>query len=161
VSSAGSTRAKLRDRGDRTTVRRRHQSIPHRVRPHTARRQDFEKFLRYDALLCSWWRYTDLADTGVPPFVVFVCQDEHQRDAFLHAADRQLTGHVGHASDGARGHEYAGRQQLLFAVEVDIHRGDAGAWHVPSFPSDHPQRQAEKRPVAVELPVSSATLRAA
>ena len=123
--------------------------------------KNFEKFLRYDALLCSWWRYTGLADTGIPPFVVFVCQDEHQRDAFLHTADLQLTGHVWHASDGAHGHEYVGRQHLLFAVEVDIHRGDAGVWRVPSFPSDHPQRQAEKRPIAVELPVSSATLRAA
>jgi hypothetical protein len=123
--------------------------------------KNFEKFVRYDALLCSWWRYTDLANKRVPPFVIFVCQDERQRDAFLRAADHHLTGYVWHASDGARGHEYVGRQQLLFAVEVDMHRGDAGAWRVPSFPASHPRRQLETRPTAVELPIGSAALHAA
>lgn len=120
--------------------------------------KNFEKFLRYDALLCSWWRYTNLADNGVPPFVIFVCQDEQQRDAFLHAADHQLSGHVGHASDGAQGHEYASRDQMLFVVEVDMHRGDAGARRVPSFPASHPRRRRESRPVAVELPVGECLL---
>ena len=123
--------------------------------------KNFEKFLRYDSLLCSWWRYTELADHGIEPFVVFVCQDKDQQDTFLRAGDHQLTGHVGHASDGASGHEYPGREHMLFAVEVDVHRGDPGARRVPSFPSGHPRRHMDARPVEVELPVSSVALRAA
>jgi protein involved in plasmid replication-relaxation len=123
--------------------------------------KNFEKFLRYDALLCSWWRYTELADHGVEPFVVFVCQDDDQRDTFLRAADHQLTGHVWHASDGASGHEYPGREHMLFAVEVDVHLGDPGARRVPPFPSGHPRRHAEARLVEVELPICSPALQAA
>ena len=123
--------------------------------------KNFEKFLRYDSLLCSWWRYTVLADHGVEPFVVFVCQNQDQRDAFLHAADHQLTGHVWHASDGASGHEYPGREHMLFAVEVDIHPGDPGAWRVPPYPTGHPRRHSKDRPVAVELPISPTALQAA
>ena len=123
--------------------------------------KNFEKFLRYDSLLCSWWRYTELADHGIEPFVVFVCQNEDQRDKFLHVADHQLTGHVGHASDGASGHEYPAREHMLFTVEVDMHRGDAGAQRLSPVPSGHPRRHERARPVAVELPVASEAVRAA
>ena len=84
--------------------------------------KNFEKFLRYDGLLCWWWRHTWLAARPRSPFVIFVCQDDGQRDTFLEVADRELTGHLWHPSDGAGGHEYVGRDHILFATEVDMHR---------------------------------------
>ena len=117
---------------------------------------------RYDAFLCWWWRDTELRrPRRRRRSSSSSARTTTSASRSSHAADRELTGHSWHPSDGARGHEYAGATSMLFAVEVDMHRGDAGAWRVPPFPSDHPQRQAETRPVAVELPVSSATLRAA
>jgi hypothetical protein len=51
---------------------------------------------RYDTFLCWWWQHTSSAD-GDRPYVIFICQDEDQRDRFLNAADRELT-----ASSGTR-----------------------------------------------------------
>jgi hypothetical protein len=58
--------------------------------------KNYEKFHRYDALLNWWWHRTPLGNRGEPPFVLFVCQDDEQRDLLLDAADRQLTGHRWH-----------------------------------------------------------------
>ena len=60
--------------------------------------KNYDKFRRYDAFLSWWWRHTPLADRDDPPFVLFVCQDEDQREQFLAAADRELTGHRWHPS---------------------------------------------------------------
>jgi len=114
--------------------------------------KNFEKFLRYDALLCAWWWHTPLARHRDPPFVVFVCQEEHQRSTFMQAADRELTGHLWHPSDGAYRHEYVGRDQILFAVEVDMHRAHMVAWRVPHFPPGHPGRDSQVSPRKVQLP---------
>ena len=84
--------------------------------------KNFEKFLRYDCLLCWWWRHTRLACQAAVPFVVFVCQGEEQRDTFLEVADRELTGHLWHPSGGADGHEYVGRDQIVFTTEREMHR---------------------------------------
>ena len=47
--------------------------------------KNFDKFRRYDNLLGTWWRDTQLADDGDPPYVLFVCQNQAQRDDFLTA----------------------------------------------------------------------------
>jgi hypothetical protein len=57
--------------------------------------KNYEKFRRYDSFLCWWWQHTSYAD-GERPFVIFICQDEDQRDRFLTAADRELTGQLWH-----------------------------------------------------------------
>ncbi|MDP9223227.1 MAG: replication-relaxation family protein [Actinomycetota bacterium] len=114
--------------------------------------KNFAKFLRYDAFLCWWWRHTQLAYQGDAPWVVFVCQDDQQRATFLQVADRELTGHLWHASDGAYGHEYVGREQIVFATEVDMHRGEAVAWRVPHFPRGHPGRASDGAVRGVRLP---------
>lgn len=118
--------------------------------------KNYEKFLRYDALLCWWWRHTLLARYHVPPFVVFVCQDEEHLETFLEVADRELTGHLWHPSDGARGHEYPARDQLLFTSELDIHAGDTTAWRVDQFPPRSPGR-VTGHARRVHLPGSAAT----
>lgn len=105
--------------------------------------KNYEKFLRYDALLCWWWRRTSLAHYGVPPFVVFVCQDEEHLETFLDVADRELTGHLWHSSDGAQGHEYPGRDHLLFVVELHVHAGNLTAWQVPHCPSGPVGRETD------------------
>lgn len=112
--------------------------------------KNFEKFLRYDALLCWWWRHSWLEQYRDPPYVVFVCQDEGQLATFLQTADRELTGHLWHASDGADGHDYVGREQILFAVEVDLHANDGTAWRVPRLPRSRDRwGHDDPRPVSI------------
>jgi hypothetical protein len=55
--------------------------------------KNYEKFRRYDTFLCWWWQHTSYAD-GDRPFVIFICQDEDQRDRFMIAADHELTGQL-------------------------------------------------------------------
>jgi hypothetical protein len=102
--------------------------------------RNYEKFRRYDAFLCWWWRHTPLADRGEPPFVLFVCQDEPHRDKFLATADRDLTGHRWHPSAGASENHYLGRRRILFACEADAHAGVLEARRVPGYPPGHPGR---------------------
>ena len=47
-------------------------------------------------------------------------------------------------------HEYAGRGQVLFAVERDLHAGALDAWRLPALPPGHPSRTPDVR--AVRLP---------
>ena len=62
--------------------------------------KNLEKLRRYDAFLTWWWRYSVYQDAG-PPFVIFVCQNEQQRDRFLAAGDNELTGyHCYSSADG-------------------------------------------------------------
>jgi hypothetical protein len=119
--------------------------------------KNFAKVRRYDNFLCSWWRHTHPADHDDAPFVVFVCEDDTHRDAFLTAADRELTGHLWHPSAGANGHDYAGRDQVLFANEPDMHHGEPIAWRVPQLPPRHPGRHSDEAPRGVRLPATQAT----
>jgi hypothetical protein len=105
----------LRRSGDRLRVFLIEYDRTHRVD------KNFQKFRRYDALLCWWWRQTDLAHHDEPPYVIFICQDEPQREAFLKVADRELTGHLWHPSDRPADHQYRGRENTLFLAEADIH----------------------------------------
>jgi hypothetical protein len=82
------------------------------------------KFLRYDALLCSWWRETGYGERGRRPLVVFVCQDEASLEAFMRAADDAFTGRT-------NGEGHAGRERALFVLEQDAHRRSPRAWLLP------------------------------
>jgi hypothetical protein len=105
--------------------------------------KNYDKFRRYDTFLCWWWRHTAYANHPTPPFVVFVCQDASQRNQFLAAADRELTGHRWHPSADPQRHEHTGRHQILFAIEHDAHAGTLEAWQLPPFPPRHPVRQPQ------------------
>jgi hypothetical protein len=59
--------------------------------------KNYEKFRRYDAFLWWWSMHTGYGD-GELPFVIFIRQDDDQRDRFLAAADHELTGHLWHPS---------------------------------------------------------------
>lgn len=109
--------------------------------------KNYEKFRRYDAFLCWWWRYTTYASRPAPPYVLFVCQAEPQRAQFVTTADHELTGHRWHPSVGPERHEYAGRRRILFALEHDAHNGLLEAWQLPAFPPGHPARDAAVRRV--------------
>jgi hypothetical protein len=104
--------------------------------------KNFDKFRRYDTFMTWWWNRMPEALDQAPPWVIFICQDEEQRDVFLHAADHELTGHHWHPSDGPEGHQYIGRHRILFAVERDAHTGRHLAWRVPKFPPGHRSREA-------------------
>jgi hypothetical protein len=123
--------------------------------------KNFEKFRRYDNLLCWWWPWTELTYDNDPPFVLFVCQDDDQLTTFLRVADRELTGHLWHPTDDPCDHEYTGRDRVLFASEVDMHAGDAVAWRVPRYPPRHPGRAAAERHRGVRLPGAAAVPTAA
>jgi hypothetical protein len=101
--------------------------------------KNYDKFRRYDAFLCAWWHDSD---RPAPPWVLFICQTQLQREAFLATADRELTGHRWHPSAPPERYDYVGRRRILFAVEHDAHSGHAEAWRLPSFPAGHPARDA-------------------
>jgi Replication-relaxation len=111
--------------------------------------KNYDKLRRYDAFLCWWVRYTSYADGESLPYVVFVCQDEEQREQFVAAGDRELTGHRWHPTVPPERHEYVGRRRILFAVERDAHAGVLEAWRLPAFPPDHPARDDNVRRVAL------------
>lgn len=117
--------------------------------------KNFTKFRRYDALLNWWWHDTPYADSDQPPYVVFICQDEHQREQFMAVADRELTGHRWHPSVPPDDYEYVGRKHCLFAIEHDAHRGSLVAWRLPAYARDHPERDANVR--KVQLPCGAPT----
>ena len=78
------------------------------------------------------------------PYVIFVCQDEDQRDQFLYAADYELTGH--HDCLDYNCDRFVGRNRILFAVEQDMHAGRLDAWARAGGPARPPQpRQALPR----------------
>jgi hypothetical protein len=109
--------------------------------------KNFTKFRRYDAFLNWWWHHTQYADGDQPPFVVFVCQDQRQREQFMTVADRELTGHRWHPSLQPDEYEYVGRRHILFAIEPDAHRGRPDAWRLPKYPRAHHARTANVEPV--------------
>ena len=109
--------------------------------------KNYGKFRRYDAFLNWWWHHTPLADLNDPPYVLFVCQDQDQREQFMAAADHELTGHRWHPSVPADRHEYVARGRVLFTVERDVHAGALDAWRLPAFPPEHPGRTPEVRRV--------------
>lgn len=114
--------------------------------------KNFDKFLRYDAFLVSWWRDSSLRHCVAPPFVVFVCHDIEQRDRFVDAADRELRCHRWHPDVPVEEHDYVGRRRVLFAAERDAHEDRPLALRVPAFPPSHPLRQGQPRPVRVGPP---------
>jgi Replication-relaxation len=115
--------------------------------------KNYDKFRRYDAFLTWWWRHTPFLDHADPPWVLFVCQDEHQRDKFLAAADRDLTGHLWHPSLRQSETHYIGRRRILFACEADAHTGVLEARRVPGYPPGHPARHGRLAQVRrVRLP---------
>jgi hypothetical protein len=91
------------------------------------------------------------------PYLLFICQDDAQRDDFLARADRELTGHRWHPSRPATEHEYVGRRRILFCNERDAHQGDCTARRLPPYPPGHPARRSHDAEVrGVRLPGSAA-----
>ena len=119
--------------------------------------KNYDKFQRYDAFLTWWWRHTPLGKRETPPFILFVCQDEEQRDLFIDAADRHLTGHRWHPDVAPDRYEYVGRQRVLFAAELDAHAGVLEARRIPAAPKGHVTRSERVRRVriATSAPASS------
>jgi hypothetical protein len=90
------------------------------------------------------------------PYVLFICQDEAQRDEFLACADRELTAHLWHPSRPAEQHQYVGRRRMLFCDERDVHLGAAEARRLPPYPPGHPARRGDRAEVrGVRLPGSA------
>jgi hypothetical protein len=103
--------------------------------------KNYDKFRRYDAYLAWWWRHTELGSRGDAPYVLFICQDDAQRDDFLARANRELTGHRWHPSRTADRHEYIGRRHILICDERDAHLGNCTARRLPPYPPGHPGRR--------------------
>jgi hypothetical protein len=101
--------------------------------------KNYEKFRRYESFLCWWWQHTGFAD-GDRPFILFICQDEDQRDRFLNAADHELKGQLWHPSAAPDEKVYIGRQRVIFASELDMHLERLVARCVPSVPPGDARR---------------------
>jgi Replication-relaxation len=114
--------------------------------------KNVEKFRRYDAFLCWWWRHTAYRDLGRPPYLVFVCQDEAQRERFLDAADHELRGHHWHPSHMPDEEHYIGRKRILFAVDSEMHRGEVAATRCPAFLPERRGGALTRAPRDVRLP---------
>ncbi|MBA3263665.1 MAG: hypothetical protein H0T69_14570, partial [Thermoleophilaceae bacterium] len=124
--------------------------------------KNYDKFRRYDAFLAWWWRHTEIGGRAETPFVLFICQNDAQRDDFLACADGELTGHRWHPSRPADDHEYIGRRRILFCDERDAHLGLCEARRVPPYPPGHPGRcgrDADIRRVRLPGPVTDAETR--
>jgi hypothetical protein len=115
--------------------------------------KNYDKFRRYDNYLAWWWRHTELSDRDEPPFVLFICQDEAQRDDFLTRADHELTGYHWHPTHTPDQHKYIGRRHILFCNERDAHLGQPEARRLPRYPAGHPARRGRHAEVqGVRLP---------
>ena len=112
--------------------------------------KNYDKFRRYDAFMCWWWRVAANGGRTAPPLVLFVCQSRDQCRQFLAAADRELTGHLWHPSADVQRHDYVGRRRVLFGVEHDAHAGVLEAWQLPRFPPGHLARD----PAVRRIPLS-------
>jgi hypothetical protein len=118
--------------------------------------KNYDKFRRYDAYLAWWWRHTELGGRAEAPYVLFICQDDAQRDDFLARADRELSGHRWHPSRPADEHEYIGRRRILFCNERDAHLGQCTARRLPPCPPGHPARHGHDAEIrGVRLPGST------
>jgi Replication-relaxation len=118
--------------------------------------KNYDKFRRYDAFLAWWWRHTHLGARGDAPYVLFICQDDAQRDDFLARADHELTGHLWHPATTADEHEYVGRRRILFCDERDAHLGRSHARRLAPYPPGHPARQGRDAEVrGVRLPADA------
>ena len=115
--------------------------------------KNFEKFRRYDTFLVWWWNLMPEALHAPEPYVIFICQDEDQRDQFLYAADYELTGH--HDCLDYNRDQFVGRNRILFAVEQDMHSGRLEAWRVPAVPRDHLNREEHSHVRRIGLSVRS------
>jgi hypothetical protein len=101
-----------------------------------------------------------LGGRGETPFVLFICQNETQRDDFLACADHELTGHRWHPSHPVREHEYIARRHILFCDERDIHLGKPRPRRLAPYPPGHPGRcgrDAKVRGVPLPCPRGGAT----
>ena len=115
--------------------------------------KNYDKFRRYDNYLAWWWRHTELGERAEPPFVLFVCQDDAQRDDFLARADHELTGHHWHPTHTPNQHKYIARRHILFCNERDAHLGQPEARRLPPYPAGHPARRDREAEVrGVRLP---------
>jgi len=122
--------------------------------------KNYDKFRRYDGFLSWWWRHTHLGGRAEAPFVLFICQNETQRDDFLACADHELTGHRWHPSHPVTEHEYIARRHILFCDERDIHLGKPRARRLAPYPLGHPGRcgrDAEVRGVRLPCPRGGGT----
>jgi len=96
------------------------------------------------------------ADHSEPPYVLFICQDEGQRDDFLARADQELTGHRWHPNHPAAPHQYTGRRHILFCDERDIHHGHGHVRRLPPYPPGHPARNSGDAEIrGVRLPAGA------
>jgi hypothetical protein len=121
--------------------------------------KNYDKFRRYDAYLAWWWQHTDLGARADAPYLLFICQDDAQRDDFLARADHELTGHHWHPTHTADQHQFVGRRHILFCDERDAHLGQLHTRRLPPYPPGHPARRghdAEVRGVRLPGPVSDA-----
>jgi hypothetical protein len=116
--------------------------------------KNFDKFRRYDTYLTTWYQDAGFARLGDedPPYVLFICQDQEQRDLFITAAEHELTGYRWHATAPDQ-HQYLGRQRVLFATEIDIHQGRLEARRLaPNPPAETNSVRSQNEIRRVKLP---------
>ncbi|MGI8779812.1 MAG: hypothetical protein ACR2L8_06520, partial [Solirubrobacteraceae bacterium] len=96
-----------------------------------------EKFRRYDLLVAGWFRMLNRYQTlGVPPVVVFVCEDERQAETYVRTADKVVTARLAEAGTPEAEWPCPGRRQLFFVCERDVHMGSLTALALPELPRE-------------------------
>jgi hypothetical protein len=113
--------------------------------------KNFDKFRRYDALICGWWRAIErYRKMGESPAVVFVCTDEAHTASFMRAADREVTGRLARPGTPEQSWPYPGRERMLFVSERDMHAGSLRSWKLPGEPTQPTRGELSSR--EVQLP---------
>jgi hypothetical protein len=119
-----------------------------------------DKFLAYDAFLCSWsLAHPRFRTQGTRPAVVFVCRNHQAALACAREADELMTGRIGPMGAPAEQWYYVGRDHIFFAGEADMHHGELGALALPAHPPGiRQQLLADRRlvpePVVLVIPSS-------
>jgi hypothetical protein len=94
-----------------------------------------DRLRRYDGLISGWASLLDrYRALGVPPIVVFVCEDERAQMELVERADKVVTARLAKAGEGEGDWPCPGRKAMFFALERDVHEGSLEALQLSEQP---------------------------
>lgn len=112
--------------------------------------KNYDKFRRYDNFLC-WWCKGAMGINELP-WVLFVCQEDVDRERFVAGADVDLAGYLWSGGAGREADAFIGRRRMLFTTAAEMYeKGEVVGNRVPRLPKGRRDagRHDEGGPVAI------------